>query len=716
MGKWKRSNKNRKKATDGRDNKKPADASKYGQERDPYVMIENGNYKLEAFYAYQGLHNNYFDEETGEYKKCETLEQKETERKKWLHSLKSTLPASFRIGNDIDSGHRESLEKELEDFVGKEILIQIEPRGGQRRIQELDLKTETKLIAPAKKITFIPHAYQLSLDRQTIRRNSSLNGFHDWLKVQTDSGFITRSETVSMIPPVILDVKPHHFVLDMCAAPGSKTSQLLEIVNQPAKPHDLEPSGCVVANDADAKRAFMLIHQLKRINSPSAFYTNCEAQFFPLIRDEAHPTEGIFDRVLCDVPCGGDGTARKNPGIWKRWNQLNHCGLHALQLAIALNGARMTKVGGYMCYSTCSMNPVENESVVAAILRASEGSLELVDRRSEMKGLIARPGMSTWKVVSEEKSKKAKDMKKKYNPKMQARRKEFEEKAKQLRSEGDDSEKAADTGNGEEKEDVEDLEEKNRLLLRSEFKPSSYDDANLKAYAESVGLIEYKSFDAVPLNLQKRILKSCFPPTEEEAKLFNLEKCIRILPHDMDTGGFFVALLRKVSPINANARERFQTLAQELKESQKDDDEEPQAKKVKMDPKDNVVETKMDADMTEVKTGDETEGLPSEKSKTDVQAANVLNELEGEKDGSKVGTMKSNFLRGKDGMVHRSLGKDDFVPVADDIFAPLIEYYGLSADSFRKDKYMMRACVSIYGTLNAAPLLGTVLLTSILSQ
>lgn len=58
----------------------------------------------------------------------------------------------------------------------------------------------------------------------------------------------------------------------------------------------------------------MLVHQLRRINSPALFVTNCDAQFFPLIRSKEHPTEGTFDRVLCDVPCSGDGTSRKNPG------------------------------------------------------------------------------------------------------------------------------------------------------------------------------------------------------------------------------------------------------------------------------------------------------------------------------------------------------------------------------------------------------------------
>ena len=309
MGKnWNRNRKRKHRVKgndDGGDGKKKPDPSKYGHERDPYRLVAGGNYKMEAYYAYQGLHDLYLDKESGTFRQCETAKEKEEERQRWIQSLKTILPASFRIGNDVDPALRAQLEKELDESVGKEMDIIVVPKGLDR--QNPDIKPETKTIAPAKKLGFIPHAYQLCLDRQTIRRNPKLEPFHEWLKVQSHAGFITRQETVSMLPPVILDVEPHHMVMDMCAAPGSKTSQLLEIVNLPSKEHDLEPTGCVVANDSDSKRAYMLVHQIKRINSPAVFITSCDAQFFPLIRDEAHPTEGIFDRVLADVPCTGDG-------------------------------------------------------------------------------------------------------------------------------------------------------------------------------------------------------------------------------------------------------------------------------------------------------------------------------------------------------------------------------------------------------------------------
>lgn len=114
----------------------------------------------------------------------------------------------------------------------------------------------------------------------------------------SDSGLITRQELVSMLPPLLLDLQPGQFVIDLCAAPGSKTAQIIEI---------LKGDGLVVANDFDKNRAYMLIHQLHRSNTSCMLVVNHAAQVFPNIQDFK------FDRVLCDVPCTGDGAIRKLP-------------------------------------------------------------------------------------------------------------------------------------------------------------------------------------------------------------------------------------------------------------------------------------------------------------------------------------------------------------------------------------------------------------------
>ena len=75
------------------------------------------------------------------------------------------------------------------------------------------------------------NAWQINLPRSAIRKSSAFEKLHKFLVTETESGFISRQEAVSMIPPLLLDVQPQHKVLDMCAAPGSKTTQLIELLH-----------------------------------------------------------------------------------------------------------------------------------------------------------------------------------------------------------------------------------------------------------------------------------------------------------------------------------------------------------------------------------------------------------------------------------------------------------------------------------------------------
>jgi 16S rRNA C967 or C1407 C5-methylase (RsmB/RsmF family) len=110
---------------------------------------------------------------------------------------------------------------------------------------------------------------------------------------------------------------------------------------------------------------------------------NHDAQGMPNLRVKSDDGTGYewleYDRILADVPCSGDGTMRKNPDVWQNWKYKNTLSLHAMQLRISLRGLEMLKTGGKMVYSTCSMSPIEDEAVVAALIAKSEGALRLVD-------------------------------------------------------------------------------------------------------------------------------------------------------------------------------------------------------------------------------------------------------------------------------------------------------------------------------------------------
>ena len=79
---------------------------------------------------------------------------------------------------------------------------------------------------------FYPHdvLFEMMIPRELLKKNAGLKKIHKFVMQLADSGLITRQEIVSMIPPILLDVKADHSVLDMCAAPGSKTAQLLELI------------------------------------------------------------------------------------------------------------------------------------------------------------------------------------------------------------------------------------------------------------------------------------------------------------------------------------------------------------------------------------------------------------------------------------------------------------------------------------------------------
>lgn len=240
-----------------------------------------------------------------------------------------------------------------------------------------------------------------------------------------------------MIPPLVLDVKPGHVVLDLCAAPGSKASQILEMLHQGEEGRMLKAlqlhskedgreapayrgmeevdmtvdagddgraTGLLIANDMDYKRSHLLIHQLKRLSSPNMMVTNHDATLFPSIKlpsdDPKRPNYLKFDRILADVPCSGDGTMRKNVNLWNDWNPGNALGLHQTQVRILTRALQMLKPGGRVVYSTCSMNPVENESVIAAAMdRCGHENVEVLDCEHELPALKRKPGLKTWKIM-----------------------------------------------------------------------------------------------------------------------------------------------------------------------------------------------------------------------------------------------------------------------------------------------------------------------------
>ena len=311
-------------------------------------------------------------------------------------------------------------------------------------------------IEPPRPLPWYPDglAWQMTASRKVVRKSPPFRELQKFLVSETSVGHMSRQEAVSMIPPLLMDVRPGMAVLDMCAAPGSKAAQLLEMVHggeearmrkaardaravadgrspaspvgpeikheiqeleqaQPEFPDDGRATGLLVANDADYKRAYMLVHQLKRLNSANLIVTNHDATHFPSLAlpplpaaDGQPPAPAAkrylkFDRILADVPCSGDGTPRKNVNVWRDWSPGNALGLHPNQERLLVRALQMLKVGGRVVYSTCSMNPVENEAVVAAAVARCGGAahVDLVDCADMLPSLKRRPGLTEWIVM-----------------------------------------------------------------------------------------------------------------------------------------------------------------------------------------------------------------------------------------------------------------------------------------------------------------------------
>ena len=442
-----------------------------------------------------------------EYYKAQSI-LPEGEWERFIACLKTPLPASFRINDSgqFAAGVQSGFEKRFSGLMAA---------GAEH--EYVDEATQTRVVVPPPKpLEWYPGrmAWQVNLSRHQLRRLPQFAELHEWIKRENETGTITRQEAVSMIPPLLLDVQPQHRVLDMCAAPGSKTFQLLERLH--ATEDGAEPTGIVVANDVNVQRCHLLIHQTKRVNSANLMVTQHEAQSFPMVGRKWKPEGGgpddtkavRFDRVLCDVPCSGDGTIRKAPDIWRKWNVASGNGLHRLQTRIAQRGARLLEVGGRLVYSTCSLNPIENEAVVAELLRTSKGALKLLDVTGELPALSRNAGLRSWKVKG---------------------RKQWYDTLQEVDNDVD------------------------RLVGASFFPPEVYYDPSI--YAEALDQVKAKAEEAgaqaegeqkSPETIAMETAMACAAKLHAEVPL-PLERCMRLLPHHQDTGGFFVAVMEKVS-------------------------------------------------------------------------------------------------------------------------------------------------------------------------
>lgn len=176
-------------------------------------------------------------------------------------------------------------------------------------------------------------------------------------------GVIFPQSSVSMIPPLVMDLEPGMTVLDLCASPGAKTTEIAQL---------MENKGCIVANDVKNERINVLISNLQKCGVLIAKITKMDGRKFARF-------ENRFDVVLVDAPCSNIGIIRKNYSYAKHWSLKLSLGISKLQKELIFAGYKALKPGGVLVYSTCTLEVLENEAVVDYLLKNTNAEIEEIN-------------------------------------------------------------------------------------------------------------------------------------------------------------------------------------------------------------------------------------------------------------------------------------------------------------------------------------------------
>ncbi|KXZ39254.1 NOL1/NOP2/sun family putative RNA methylase [Alkalithermobacter thermoalcaliphilus JW-YL-7 = DSM 7308] len=169
-----------------------------------------------------------------------------------------------------------------------------------------------------------------------------------------EAGLYYIQEPSAMAVGEIISPNPGEKVLDLCAAPGGKTTHIASKMNQ---------EGLIVANEIHPSRAKILSQNVERMGIKNVIVTNETPE------NLSKKFENYFDKILVDAPCSGEGMFRKNPEACSEWSLKNVCLCKERQLDILKCASSMLKVGGRLVYSTCTFSPEENEQVISEFVK-----------------------------------------------------------------------------------------------------------------------------------------------------------------------------------------------------------------------------------------------------------------------------------------------------------------------------------------------------------
>ena len=188
-------------------------------------------------------------------------------------------------------------------------------------------------------------------------------------------GQIYIQELTSMIPPLVVkDVIDNNTILDCCAAPGSKTTQIAGM---------MQNRGHIIANDSRHARLKSLRGNLDRLGVTNATVTLRDFKSFP-------NTEA--DLYLVDAPCSSEGTIRKKNAVTRMWKEKDYKRFTKLQKGLLNKACEMAPSGSTILYSTCTFAPEENEKIISEIIDNQPVKVENIG----INGLKTSPGITEW--------------------------------------------------------------------------------------------------------------------------------------------------------------------------------------------------------------------------------------------------------------------------------------------------------------------------------
>ena len=174
--------------------------------------------------------------------------------------------------------------------------------------------------------------------------------------IEHSLGYFYTQEAASMIPPIVLEPKENDIVLDMAASPGSKTTQIAALMNN---------KGILIANDYTTERMKPLSLNIQRCGITNCIITLMQGQWFKNFK---------FDKILLDAPCSGTGTIRKSLKTLRIWNPYMVKRLAGTQKQLIEAAFKNLKENGILVYSTCSLEPEENEAVIDFLINKYENA------------------------------------------------------------------------------------------------------------------------------------------------------------------------------------------------------------------------------------------------------------------------------------------------------------------------------------------------------